>query len=62
MNLEELRKFLERNKIFFDTIVAVSLSIMAIIVAIGAFSVTSRQSEFGIKTNSIFLIYYNIKE
>jgi hypothetical protein len=44
MNLVRIRKCLETNKIWFDTIAAALISIMAIIVAVAQLSVMEKQS------------------
>jgi hypothetical protein len=42
--VRSIRKWLIENKIFFDTIVAVLLSIMAIVVAFGAYQIAQKQT------------------
>lgn len=44
--MEQVRAWLKRNKVFFETITALALSVMAIIVAVGQYYTTSRQTSF----------------
>lgn len=44
--IDKARDFLERNKIFFETIAAMTLTIMAIVLAWGQLKVTKDQTEF----------------